>query len=309
MKLFFRRREPERKTEVDDDLVFDRHLERRLEALAFASRKPLRGGQRAERASRNVGVGIEFAEHRAYAPGEDVRFVDWAVYQRSRRLVVRRFTELSDLTIHLLVDTSASMGVGNPSKLVFARKLTAALAYVALTRLDRVALWTVGSGVVSRVPPTRGRHRMLRVVSFLRDLQASGATDLAAAAASVAVAARRRGVAVVVSDLYDPRGIEPAIDRLRFAGIDTHVVHLLDPTEIDDRRLGDVKLLDAERDATIDFTVTPASLARARERWNARREAIQRACIDRGIGYHPVDVQRPFEEAVLRTLRRGGLLG
>jgi uncharacterized protein (DUF58 family) len=309
VKSFFRPKPPEARPAPIDDLVFDRTLERRLEALAFASRKPLRGGQRAERASRNVGVGIEFAEHRAYAPGEDVRFVDWSVYQRSRRVVIRRFTELADLTIHLLVDTSASMGAGEIPKLAFARRMTAALAYVALARLDRVALWTVADGVVSSMAPTRGRHRMLRVVSFLRALEARGVTDLGAGAGGVAAAAKRRGVAVLISDLYDPRGIEPAIDRLRFAGIDTHVIHLLDPSEVDDPRLGDVRLIDAESELAIDFTVSPASLVKTRERWAARRERIERACRDRGIGYHPVDVRKPFEEAVLRTLRRGGLLG
>lgn len=294
---------------ASDDLVFDRALERRLEALSVVTRRPLTGGQRAERASRNVGVGIEFAEHRAYAPGEDVRFVDWSVFQRSRRIVVRRFTELADLTVHLMLDTSASMAVGARSKFAFGLRMTAALAYVSLARLDRVGIVSVSDDVVDRFQPTRGRHRMLRVVSYLRALEAKGETNLALGAAAIAKAAGRRGVAVIVSDLYDPRGIEPAIDRLRYSGIETHVIHLLDPDELEDRRLDDVRLVDAERDLAVELTLSPAILAAARERANRRVDAIARACIDRGVSHHRIDVRKPFEDAVLRVLRRGGLVG
>jgi len=304
-----RRRRPPAAIDAADDLVFDRHLERRLEALAIATRKQISGGQRAERASRNIGVGIEFAEHRAYAQGEDIRFVDWAVYERSRRFVVRRFTELADLTVHLLLDTSASMSVGARSKLAYGRRMTAALAYIALARLDRVGIVSVSGDEVDRFRPTRGRHRMLRVVSFLRALESSGETNLALGASAIARAAGRRGVAVILSDLYDPRGIEPAIDRLRYAGVETHVVHLLDPEELDDRRLDDVRLVDAERDLSVELTLSPAILAAARERAARRVDAIARACVDRGVTHHRIDIRKPFEDGVLRVLRRGGLVG
>lgn len=292
-----------------DELVFDRALERRLEALAILTRRSLSGGQRAERASRNVGVGIEFAEHRGYASGEDVRFVDWSVYERSGKLVVRRFTELADLTVHLLLDTSASMAVGRPAKFGYARRLAAALAYVSLARLDRVGIASVSGGRVIRFRPTRGRHRMLRVVSHLRSLRAEGVTDLALGASAIAATAGRRGVTILISDLYDPRGIEPAIDRLRYAGVETHVVHLVDPSEVSELGLDAVRLVDAERDLSVELTLSPAILAAARERSEKRIAAIARACTDRGVTHHRIDVRRPFEDSVLRILRRGGLVG
>ena len=107
----------------------------------------------------------------------------------------------------------------------------------------------------------------------------------------------------------DPRGIEPAIDRLRYAGVETHVVHLVDPSEVSELGLDAVRLVDAERDLSVELTLSPAILAAARERSEKRIAAIARACTDRGVTHHHIDVRRPFEDSVLRILRRGGLVG
>ncbi|MCL2451180.1 MAG: DUF58 domain-containing protein, partial [Polyangiaceae bacterium] len=120
-----------------DDL-FDDEFQRKLDYLALVSRRVFSGRLRAERRTKKSGSGVEFADHRDYQPGDDFRSLDWNVYQRFDRLLVRLYEEEEDLTIHFVLDTSASMAFGGGRKLAYAKRVVAALAYVGLANLDRV---------------------------------------------------------------------------------------------------------------------------------------------------------------------------
>src|SRR6185436_13191622 len=124
-----------------DELRFDDVFLRKLERLAVVAKRVAARHGRGERRTRHVGSGIEFADHRDYAPGDDLRHLDWNLYGRLERPLVRLFDEDEDLPVYVLVDSSASMGLGQPRKLDLARAVAAALAYVALTNLDRVAIY------------------------------------------------------------------------------------------------------------------------------------------------------------------------
>src|SRR5690606_3869083 len=133
----FRRRAPEPSHHVEEEL-FDEEFQRKLDSLVMVSRKVFAGRARAERRSKKSGSGIEFADHRDYKPGDDFRYVDFNVYRRFGRLLVRLYEEEEDLSIYFVVDTSASMGFGGGKKLRYAKQLTAALAYIGLANLDRI---------------------------------------------------------------------------------------------------------------------------------------------------------------------------
>ena len=148
------------RTEGDEDdplSLFDEEFQRRLEVLAIAARRMQSGRTRAERRSKKTGSGIEFADHRQYSPGDDLRYLDWHVYQRHGRLLLRLFEEEEDLSIYILVDGSRSMSFGKPKKLFYAKRLAAALAYIALASLDRVSVQTFRDSMVARLAPTAGR--------------------------------------------------------------------------------------------------------------------------------------------------------
>jgi hypothetical protein len=115
---------------------FDQIFLEKLEYLSIVSKKVFAGRMRAERVSRKAGAGIEFADHRDYAAGDDFRYLDWNVYGRSSKLLVRLFEEEEDLHVYLLLDASASMGTGRPPKIAYAMQIAAALGYVALANLD-----------------------------------------------------------------------------------------------------------------------------------------------------------------------------
>lgn len=295
--------------------LFDDEFMKRLESLAIVSRRVVAGRQRAERRSMKRGSGVEFADHRNYVEGDDIRYLDVGVYQRLGKLLVRLYEEEEDLSLYFIVDCSASMRFRSPSsapgqltKFDQARRLCAALAYVGLASLDRVTLLGVNDHLVSRMPPTRGKARIFRVLRFLESLEASGTTDLAAAMNTFVAQHKRRGVAVLLSDLYDPAGFEGGINVLRFNKFEPYVLHLVDPAEARPELRGDVRIVDCESGEDREVTVTPKMLDKLAQSYGEYRTSIERFCASRQVPYFAASVAEPFDELVLQVFRRGGLL-
>jgi len=288
--------------------LFDEAFQKRLEYLALVSRRVFAGRTRAERRSRRAGAGVEFADYRSYYPGDDYRQIDWNVYGRIDRLMLRLFEQEEDLSVYLLLDCSGSMAFGSPRKLDHAKKLTAALAYVALNHLDRVSITALSDAVVERLAPTRGKNRIFTVFDFLRPLQPAGGTHLADAIGTFVAQNKRRGVAILISDLYDPAGFEQGINRLRYGRFEAHVIHVADPSDAAPRLHGEVDIVDAETGESRQITVTPRLLARYTEAHAAYVERIRSFCLRKRVGLFPVDTRTPVDEAMLRLLRHGGLV-
>jgi uncharacterized protein (DUF58 family) len=288
--------------------LFDEAFQKRLEYLALVSRRVFAGRTRAEQRSRKAGAGVEFADYRRYYPGDDYRQIDWNVYGRIDRLVLRLYEQEEDLSVYLLLDCSASMAFGSPRKLDYGKQIAAALAYVALNHLDRVSVSALADVVTARMPPTRGRNRIFPIFDFLRPLQASGATRLADTVGTFVAQNKRRGVAVLISDLYDPAGFEAALDRLRYARFEPHVVHLVDPREGVPSARGDVELIDAETGERRQATLTPRLLERYAQAYRAYQERVASACVQKQVGLFALDVRTPVTDAMLHLLRRGGLV-
>ncbi|HEX3593745.1 MAG TPA: DUF58 domain-containing protein [Polyangiaceae bacterium] len=305
----FRRESSARASSVrpGEDL-FDDDFQRKLETLAIVSRRVVAGRMRAERRSKKKGSGVEFADHRDYAPGDDFRFVDWNVYQRFGKLLVRLYEEEEDLQISFIVDCSASMGFGPGKKFDQARRLAAALAYVGLANLDRVAAYGVSDELVAEMPPTRGRARIFKVFRFLTELEPGGVTNLAEAIGVVAARQKRRGLVVLLSDLYDPNGFERGINVLRYNKLEPYVVHVTDTADARPALRGDVHLYDVETGDEREVTVTDALLSRMEGAYKEYLADIERFCVKNQVPYFNADVGVPFDELVLRVFRRGGFL-
>src|SRR5262245_28423991 len=156
LDLLQRKSAPKKSERARKVELFDDEFQRKLEMLALVSRRVFAGRLRAERRTKKKGSGVEFADHRDYVEGDDFRSVDWNVYQRFGKLLVRLYEEEEDLSIYFLVDCSSSMGFGNGKKFDQARRIVAALAYVGLANLDRVTIVAVTDQMVTRMPTTRG---------------------------------------------------------------------------------------------------------------------------------------------------------
>ena len=303
----FRRGPVKREALADDDL-FDDDFQRKLDYLALVSRRVFAGRLRAERRTKKSGSGVEFADHRDYQPGDDFRSLDWNVYQRFEKLLVRLFEEEEDLAIYFILDSSFSMGFGDGDKLKQAKRLSAALAYVGLANLDRIAIVTATDEISGRMQSTRGKARIFRIFRFLRDVKAQGTTDLGEAMKTFVAQHKRRGLAVLLTDLYDPAGFERGINVLRYNKFDPFVIHIVDPSEAKPDLRGDVRVYDCETGDEREVTVTAKVLERYREAWDEYIEEAKRFCTSRQVSYFRADVDVPFDELILRVFRRGGFL-
>ena len=275
---------------------------RKLERLSLVVSRAFAGRMHGERRSTRRGASVEFADFRHYTPGDDLRAVDWSVYARLEKLFLKLFVAEEDLHIHLLLDTSRSMGFGTPGKLLAAQRLCAALGYIALSDLDRLAVTAVTDRLGARLPSIRGKSQALQLFSWLRARQADGATDFSCSLAEYALLARRPGPVIIISDFLAP-GIEEGLRALVGRHFSPALVRVVAPDEINPPFAGDLRLVDAETGETREITVTTGVLARYRQRMQAHRDMLEGLCARYGVTYLEMLTDAPFDQLVLQYLR------
>ena len=291
------------------ELFDDRFLER-LEYLHIVSRKLFAGQSRADRRSKKLGSGIEFADHRDYAPGDDFRYLDWSVFGRSERMLVRLFEEEEDLTIYLMIDVSDSMALdlGDGPKWAYAMRVAAALGYIGLANMDRVAVVPFADGLAGRLAPARGKGQIFKIIDFLRNVKRGGSTRLEEAAKAFVHQNKRRGMVVVVSDLYDEAGFEAGLNYLRYNRFEPFVIQVWDEGELRPELLGDLRLLDCETGRERDVTVTRGLLDSYRKAHTEFAHGAETWCKGHQLPYFRASIQTPFDDLILRIFRAGGFL-
>jgi len=327
------------------DAWFDLSLLPRLEPLSLVARRVRAGQAVGERRSTKRGTSVEFADYRDYARGDDLRRVDWNVYARLERPFVKLFEEEEDLAVHLLLDGSGSMDWGGRSggqgdkgaggqgdggtrrqgdkesdenKWLYARRLAAALGYVALVSGDHLTVSQLQpptsnfqlptSNLQSPFGPVRGRGHVLRLFDWLAGLDAGGTTDLNATLRAYAVSGGRAGLVLLISDLFSPAGYVEGLTRLAARGHEIAVLHVLAPDEVEPPIGGDLRLLDVETGESQEVTIDGGMRALFRRRLAAWRDEIQANCRARDVHYLPIETDTPFDRVVLYELRRAGLV-
>lgn len=288
--------------------LFDPGFLSKLEYFYIISKKVLVGRLRADRRSRRVGAGLEFADHRPYSYGDDFRYVDWNLYGRMNRLLLRLFQEEEDLTVYLLVDRSASMDHGRFNKFDYALRVVAALTYVALANLDRVHVIPWSDRTAEPLSGPRGKGQIFRILRALEELAPGGPTDLAASMRDFVHRFPHKGMAVVVSDFFDPAGCEPGLKLLRHHGHETFVLQVCDVTDAHPEQLGDLRLRDRESDRERAATVTTAVLRDYERAFADFVAGLERFCLSQEIGHIRTLTDVPFEELILRVFRQGQFL-
>lgn len=291
--------------------LFDAHFIEVLEYLHIVAKKILSGQMKAVRRSKQKGVSVEFADHRPYSPGDDFRFIDWNVFFRTEQLFLKLFEEEEDLQIYLLLDCSSSMDFGMPYKFHYARRLAAAVGYLGLAGLDRVHVFPFNASIARTAADTlhlRGKGKIYRLMEFLSARPAEGVTDLHGALRSFAASRYKRGLALIISDLYDQKGVVSALNALRFQKFDPYVIHVVSPQEAEPDLLGDLRLLDVETGRMRDVTLTEALLRKYRQTFEGYCSSVEQFCRSKEIGYVRCRTDVPFQDTVIHMLRRGKLL-
>ncbi|PIE17163.1 MAG: DUF58 domain-containing protein [Proteobacteria bacterium] len=280
----------------------------RLEYLDIVAKRAFRGRRRGERRAKKIGAGLEFADHRRYSPGDDFRNIDWNVYARMGRLLLRLYEEEEDLFVYLLVDASASMAVGGRDKLDYALRLAAALSYITLSSMDRVSVLPFSAQLGEPLLPARGKAQIFRIFDFLQGVEPGGPTGLSEALRAFVHQTKRRGLVVVISDFYAQGGYEDGLNLLRYNRFEPFVVQLTDTRELNPDLQGDVTLVDCETGAAKELTLTPRLLAKYRAAHGRWCEELETFCSERGVSYFRTPIQVPFDDLMLRIFRAGGFL-
>jgi uncharacterized protein (DUF58 family) len=292
-----------------DPTVFDEAFLRQLERLLLLMRSPVRGGLKGGRRSVKRGQSVEFADYRDYTLGDDLRQLDWNVYARLERLFVKLFIEEEDVTVTLLLDASASMATGSPSKLVFAKRAAAALGYIGLASEDRIVVGALTGRVARRRAALRGSGRVFRLLADLSAVEpADGPTDLLAAARHAAAQLHGRGVVVLLSDLLDPFA-DRVVRELAATGSELIVLHVLSPDELDPPFEGDLRLVDTETGDRVDITADLATIDAYKTRLAAWREGFAELAARRRATYVDLASDQNLAELMFAELRRRKVLG
>ena len=197
------------------------------------------------------GFAVEFASHREYTPGDDLRHLDWKVYYRHGRHFIKQYEMETNLVCHLLVDVSASMryGDGDTQKLLFAERLAATLGYLIVEQSDRVSFTTFDTEVRNHLPPSNSLTQILNFSGLLDDTVAERKTAIGASLIDVAGRAGRRGIVIVVSDFFcDLDDLNDSLQRLRYDKHEVILLHTLHPDEADFRLPGMVRFVGLEED-------------------------------------------------------------
>lgn len=281
------------------------HESKLVSGLRWSPRRSFTGKVRGERLSRRKGLSIEFADYRDYTDGDDLRHLDWNVLARLDTPVMRTYQDEEDLAVHLLLDASASMAFGEPSKFAAAQKLACALGMVALAGGDAAVGWHLGH---RRAPesPMRGPGAFLRLVRWSEVLEPDGHLGLAESLRRFAGSGARPGLVVLVSDGLDPEVLS-ALRQVAGRGHEPAWVQVLAPTEVDPDLEGDLRLVDAEGRPAVEITANVGTLREYKRRLEAHNQALEREVVRLGGRYRRVLSDEPLA-TVIGDLRRAGWL-
>jgi uncharacterized protein (DUF58 family) len=308
--LFARRGSPV----VEDP--FDSRLFGRLDRMRLRVSRA-HGARSGETAVRGLTQesGIEVESFKTYAPGDDIRYVDWNAVARIDQLLTRRFVAEREIPVHVLLDASASMSVPTDDrKFSFALRLGAALAYIALNNNDPVRVALLREGARGRdvleSALLRHRGRYLRLKPLLAEAATAGRTVLGEGIAHYLERHRERGIAFVISDfLVPPAGYEVPLTQLQARGLDVEAIHVMGSGERALERLGGrLRLRDTETGETRAVTLSAAERRRYAAAFAERMETLRSFCLRGKIGYAAVDAAAGIEHCLTKILAVAGML-
>jgi uncharacterized protein (DUF58 family) len=260
--------------------------------------------------SPDFGFSQEFAEYRAYNPGDDLRHVDWNVYSRTERLYLKRFRGETNSVLTVLLDASKSMQFGSHrvNKMDYARYLAASLFYLAIhDQRDAAGLITFDDEIRNFVRPSTRQGQLHRLMAALEQAEARARTDFAKPMRYFQEFLKRRGIVLIVSDFWDsPESIIQAIEPLRYRGNEVVLFHVLDPEDVRPKLSGPSMLVDMETKAELE--VTPDYTKKEyREKVEAHLADLRDRTLAAGMGYYLLMTDRPLDAALREylTLREG----
>lgn len=302
--------------------LLDSRLIARVSQLDITSKKIFSGKLKGERRSKRRGESVEFADHRPYVVGDDLRHIDWNIFGRLDRLFLKLFLEEEDLCLHVVLDCSESHDCGTPNKFLFMQQVAMSLGYIGLVNLNRVAMTAIGtpprapheideppaSGVLSAIRDLRGRRRTQELASWICSLRPQGGSNFTEACKRIALSRRGKGVMLVLSDFFIKEGYEDGLRLLTGRGYDVFCIQVLSPQELEPDIAGDLRLRDVEDGDHAEVTISAPLLKRYKANLAAYCDQLRTFCGRRDMTLLTVRSDTPIDVLLLDYLRRRGVL-
>lgn len=280
----------------------------RLARLRFMTRGRQKGRLSGIHASRRTGVSLEFSDYRPYTHGDDFRYVDWKVYGRLGRIVVKSFVHESDLPVYLLVDLSSSMSLGSPAKSHYAAQLCAALAYLGLKSHDRVGIYSFTKQLLAPISPRHGMSQMNRILRYLEEVEPRGETSINKAIEQFLQMTRESGLVILISDFLCEDDFQEGLNRLLHRGDEVVAIQVLDPHEMEPSSSGKTRFVEIETGRNVTLAVGQQTL----DEYEARFAQYQRKLADtlhrRSILHFVVPTTRSLSSLFHEDFRTRGFL-
>ena len=282
------------------EFFFNKEFLNRLEHLVFLSKKVFVGEGGGDRRSRSYGFGLEYADHRHYNVGDDIRYIDWDLYSRTGKLYTKLFLEDKDININILIDCSRSMSFGVPVKLAYALKLAASLSYIGLSRLDHVGAGYFSDDIKGLIPSRRGKNQLFPIFEFLSSIGARDSTNLSQSLVNFAVKVKTPGLVVILSDFFDEKGYERGLKYLLFRKFEVHLLQILCDEEVAPDISGIVRLQDVEGGLHSNINVDASALNKYQKTLNQYNSKLKSFCDSAGIFYLQSVTNVPFDQFLMK---------
>lgn len=296
-----------RRSRAGDKMLSDDFL-RRLDALSLHMKTPAGGSSGGLRRSKALGSSVEFSDFREYVPGDDLRRLDWNAYARFDRLFLKLFMEEQEQRVHLVLDMSASMGFGEPSKADCAKRLTEALCYLALGGSDTVTLYALAEGGEKHTRTLHGRHSYPAAVEFLEGLSPKGQISLNELLPRLPLN-QGRGVTVLISDLLCEDGYQRGLQSLLYHKQELSLLQLWSQEEWEPALEDMTELFDSETGQRLTVKGGYDLLKRYRDNAGRYVNEVRDFCLKHGVLSGFTIPEKDFERQMLHDLSRLGLIG
>ena len=275
--------------------------------LAISVKRRATNPATGEQRSPSLGGGIEFADYREYIPGDDIRQVDWTIFRRLRKLLIKQSAEEKELSLMLILDNSRSMKFGESDKLLLAKRICAVLCGIAMHSGNRAGLLAWGTSLKEVIPPQRN----LRSLSFLSEkinaVPEVQTVDYHACMSQFASRYGRHCVAVLVSDLLYPEWPQ-VLSSLAASGCESHVIQILCPSELEPVPQGEVTFVDSENGTEVPLHVDAQNIETYQKVLSTYLDEVRASCHSKGIGHTLISSDRPLAAVFHQDLRKGGLV-
>jgi uncharacterized protein (DUF58 family) len=289
------------------DELFDPDFLESVRHLRFVARRVDRRGRFAEQRSKDLGDGIEFRDFRPYAMGDDFRAIDWNIYRRLGKVFLRLFEQLEDLPLYILPDVSESAFLETPPRARAGLRASLALAAISLNQHDSVGLMPFAEDLRVAQRPSAGKGTLPRFARRLSELEPGGGTDLSTSLRRLGSLRLRTGVVAIVSDFFDPAGIDAVTEALRGVRHRLVLVQLVRASDRDPTLSGNVRLRDCESGASEDVSVTADVLTRYRAAYDRFDTTLAEFARSSGAGLVRLDCDAPIVPQIATLFSAGTL--